>query len=157
MSAKKVNKDDKQIDDLEDYQHPKDVIKFQLEAHLPLTYSFIEVTLVYNVDRFYVYKVICLLLYTLQCAHHQKFCFHLSSYLWSPLPISLSPPNQARPHANKHIDAENRIEAHLLFRDVHNPRSGYDLHLAEMWLSVPLSFSPMTVSWTFPPYLFAGE
>ena len=29
-------------------------------------------------------------LYTLQCAHHKKFSFHLSLYCSTPLPISLS-------------------------------------------------------------------
>ena len=118
-----------------------------------LIYFFIEVALVYKVYRFYVYNIIFLLLYTLQCAHHQKFCFHLPPYLWSPLPITPSPPPQTKPNANKHIDTENRVEAHLPFRVIYNPHSGCDLHLAEMWLSMLLSCSPVTVSWTFLPCL----
>ena len=50
----------------------------------------IEVTLIYNV-MFHVYNIIFLLLYTLQCAHHQMFILNLSPYSCSLLPISPSP------------------------------------------------------------------
>ena len=38
-----------------------------------------------------MYNIIFRFLYTLQCAHHQKFSFHLSPYCWPPLPILFSP------------------------------------------------------------------
>lgn len=131
------------------------MIKFQPRAHLPLTYVFIEVTLIYNVDRFYVYKVIFLLLYTLHCAHHQNFvstCYHT----FDPLCHFTLPTKPNQTTCKQTHRCENRTGGSLTFQRRSQPPFWlWSAHLAEMWLSVPLSFSPMSVSWTFLPYLFA--